>query len=115
MKALNELFSVPFGTCHQCDKTSRILLQYKDIEASFRINDFLSFRKLINRIDLRHKLFDLTDEGDYASVEVPKLNLYQKLGLCEFIQLRELVNGTHFAIELNSMLHEVLYQDSAIA
>ncbi|PWJ55928.1 hypothetical protein CLV98_11222 [Dyadobacter jejuensis] len=85
------------------------------MHASFRILDFLHFRSLINRIDLHSKLFDLSDEADYECIEAPCLNLYHKLPLCEFIQVRELVNGTHFAIELNSMLHVALYQDPSMA
>lgn len=82
------------------------------MEACFRIQDFLNFRRFINKIDIRSKIFDLSDESDYEFVEAPQLNIYQKLTLCELIQLRELVNGTHFAIELNSMIHELLYQES---
>ncbi|CAG4993039.1 hypothetical protein DYBT9275_01091 [Dyadobacter sp. CECT 9275] len=84
------------------------------MEASFKIQDFLNFRRVINNIDIRSKIFDLSDESDYQFIEAPRLNIYQKLTLCELIQLRELVNGTHFAIELNSLLHEVLYQESEL-
>lgn len=84
------------------------------MEAAFRIHDFLNFRRFINKIDIQSRLFDLSDESDYEFVEAPQVNVYQKLTLCELIQLRELVNGTHFAIELNSMLHEVLYSESEL-
>lgn len=84
------------------------------MEASFRIQDFLNFRRLVNKIDIRSKLFDLSDDSDYQFIEAPQLNIYKKLSLCELIQLRELVNGTHFSIELNSLLHEILYQESEL-
>ncbi|HEV7381919.1 MAG TPA: hypothetical protein VGN64_19110 [Dyadobacter sp.] len=84
------------------------------MEAPFRIHDFLNFRRFINKIDIRSRLFDLSDESDYEFVEAPQVNIYKKLTLCELIQLRELVNGTHFAIELNSMLHELLYSESEL-
>jgi hypothetical protein len=89
-------------------------MYFGDMEASFRIQDFLNFRRFINKIDIHSRLFDLSDESDYEFVEAPQLNIYQKLTLCELIQLRELVNGTHFAIELNSLLHELLYQESEL-
>jgi hypothetical protein len=89
-------------------------MNFGDMEASFRIQDFLNFRRFINKIDIHSRLFDLSDESDYEFVEAPQLNIYQKLTLCELIQLRELVNGTYFAIELNSLLHELLYQESEL-
>jgi hypothetical protein len=110
----NELFSTSKGYSFQCDTNSRIVVRFGDMEASFRIQDFLNFRRFINQIDIHSKIFDLSDESDYEFVEAPQVNIYQKLTLCEVIQLRELVNGTHFAIELNSLLHELLYQESEL-
>ena len=104
----NELFSTSKGFSFQCDKSSKIVVHFGEMIASFRIQDFLSFRRLVNNIDIRSRLFDLSDESDYEFVEAPQLNICQKLTLCELIQLRDLVNGTHFAIELNSLLHNIL-------
>jgi hypothetical protein len=108
----NELFSTAKGFSVQCDLTSKIILHFGDLKASFKIRDFLNFRRVVNNIDIRSKIFDLSDESDYEFVEAPQLNLHHKLTLCELVQLRELVNGTHFAIELNSMLHELLFLES---
>lgn len=110
----NELFSTAKGYSVQCDLTSRIILHFGEIQAPFKILDFLNFRRFINSIDIHSKLFDLSDESDYEFVEVPRLNMGHKMTLCEVIQLRELVNGTHFAIELNSMLHEVLFSEQEL-
>ena len=111
VKALNELHSTATGYSLQCDKTCRIILHFGTIEASFRIQDLLTFGRFLNGIDIRSKIFDLSDSSDYEYIESPQQNISQKLMLCEFIQLRDLVNGTHFAIELNSMLHTILYQE----
>jgi hypothetical protein len=110
----NELFSTAKGCSVQCDLTSKIILHFGDLKASFRIGDFLNFRRAVNKIDIQSKLFDLSDESDYEFVEAPQLNLSHKLTLCELIQLRELVNGTYFAIELNSLLHQLLYTESEL-
>ena len=110
----NELFSTAKGYSVQCDLTSRIVLHFGEIKAPFKILDFLNFRRFINSIDIHSKIFDLSDESDYEFVEAPQLNIGHKMTLCEVIQLRELVNGTHFAIELNSMLHQVLYTEQEL-
>ena len=110
----NELFSTAKGYSVQCDLTSRIILHFGEIKAPFKILDFLNFRRFINSIDIHSKIFDLSDESDYEFVEAPQLSIGHKMTLCEVIQLRELVNGTHFAIELNSMLHQVLYSEQEL-
>lgn len=114
MNTRNELFSTSKGHSFQCDRSSKIVLHFEEIQATFRIQDFLSFRRVINNIDIRSKIFDLSDESDYEFIEAPQLNIYQKLTLCQLIQLRELVNGTHFAIELNSLLHTLLFTESEL-
>ena len=110
----NELFSTSKGFSFQCDKSSRIVICFGEMIASFRIQDFLNFRRLVNNIDIKSRIFDLSDESDFEFVEAPQLNINQKLTLCELIQLRELVNGTHFAIELNSLLHTILYVEQEL-
>jgi len=114
VKNPNELFSTSKGFSFQCDITSRIIVNFGEMEAAFKIHDFLNFRRFINKIDIQSRLFDLSDESDYEFVEAPQLNIYQRLTLCELIQLRDLINGTHFAIELNSLLHQLLYQESEL-
>jgi hypothetical protein len=110
----NELFSTSKGHSFQCDRQSKIVVHFGEIEASFRIQDFLNFRRFVNTIDIRSKIYDLSDESDFEFVEAPQLNLYHKLTLCELIQLRDLINGTHFALELNSLIHELIYQESEL-
>lgn len=114
VKHPNELFSTSKGFSFQCDKSSRIVINFGEMVASFRIQDFLNFRRVVNNIDIKSKIFDLSDESDFEFVEAPQLNINQKLTLCELIQLRDLVNGTHFAIELNSLLHSILYVESEL-
>jgi len=114
VKHPNELFSTSKGFSFQCDKTSRIVVHFGEMIASFRIHDFLNFRRFVNNIDIKSRLFDLSDESDFEFVEGPQLNINQKLTLCELIQLRDLVNGTHFAIELNSLLHSILYVEQEL-
>ncbi len=110
-----ELFTTDFGLAYQCDHTSKIIFEFKNVIASFKIQDFLNFRRLVNSIDIRSKLFDLSDESDFQFIEAPRLNLYEKLTLCELIQLRDLINGAHFSIELNSLIHTTLYQNLDLA
>src|SRR5690606_8899850 len=102
----SELFRTSKGFAYQCDVTNRIIIKFDDYELSLRIQQFQCLRRSLNNINIKDKLFDLSDESDYLTIEAP-LRSFQ-LTLCETIQLRELVNGTYFALQLNSMLHQLL-------
>jgi len=101
-----ELFRTSKGFSYQCDVTDRIIIHFDSFEMSLKIQQFQCLRRSLNNINIKDKLFDLSDESDYLTVEAPT-NCFQ-LTLCETIQLRELVNGTYFALQLNSMLHQIL-------
>jgi hypothetical protein len=103
-----ELYGNDKGETWQCDLTNSIGLQFGDWQVRFSARDFLTFCRHVNQFDIRALLFDLSDACDYQMVEAPKNALSHRLTLCELIQLRDLVNGTKFALELESMLHEVL-------
>ncbi len=103
-----ELFQTSKGISYQCDVTNRIILKFDNFELNLRIQQFQCLRRSLNQIDIRGRLFDLSDDSDHFFVEAPMVSFREKLTLCEIIQLRELVNGTYFALELNSMLHKLL-------
>lgn len=110
-----ELFQTGKGVAVQCDITERIYVRFGEIQADFRIHEFLNFRRSINNIDIRSKLFNLSDECDFQYIESPRQTFAQNFTLCEVIQLRELINGAHFALELNSVIREALYSNVSSA
>lgn len=105
---LSELYSTSKGKAFQCDLTNSIVLHFKDYTWKFSVSDFLLFRKHIHAVDLRELLFNLSDECDFVSLNHARLSASVTLTLCDLIQLRELVDGTRFSLELVSLIHEVL-------
>ncbi len=105
---LTELYSTSRGKAFQCDLTNSIVLNFKEFTWKFSVSDFLLFRKHIHAVDLRELLFNLSDECDFVSLHHARLSSAVTLTLCDLIQLRELVDGTRFSLELVSLIHEVL-------
>ncbi len=105
---MTELYRTSKGVTYQCDVTNRIYLQFGEISASFKIKDFFIFRRTVKTVNIHEMIFNLSDEYDFEWIESPKGNIAQKLTLCEIIQLRDLLDGTKFTLELNSVLHETL-------
>jgi hypothetical protein len=110
-----ELYRNEKGVAWQCDLTNTIAIEFGDMEVRFRVHDFAVFRRKVNSIDIKAMLFDLSDACDDCLIEAPKNQLSHRLTLCELIQLRDLLNGAKFALDLGSMLHEALGDVQVIA
>jgi hypothetical protein len=107
-----ELYQNTKGVVFQCDRSNRINLFFLNLKAQFKIQDFVKFRRDVNKIDIKSKLMDISDECDYELIQTPQYNISERLTLCELIQLRDLVNGAQFALDLNSLLHQILYSEA---
>ena len=114
MNLTNELYRTAKGTSWQCDLTNRIHLQFGDTEVAFKMRDFSAFQRKVQAVDIYKRIYDLSDDGDFEVIETPQHGLSLQLTLCELIQLRELLNGTRFALKLNSLLHEALGEVSLL-
>lgn len=105
---MTELYVTPKGTTYQCDLSDRICLHFGEISASFKVRDFFIFRRTVKTVNIHQMIFNLGDEYDFEWIESPQNGISKQFALCEIIQLRELLDGTKFALELNSVLHETL-------
>ncbi|MCU0325091.1 MAG: hypothetical protein MUF45_07530 [Spirosomaceae bacterium] len=105
---IHELYTTPKGSVHQCDLTDKIYLTFKDSVLAFKIQDFLMFRRKVHAVDIHEMIFNLSDKYDFEVIESQQYQFSLKLTLCDIIQLRELLDGARFTIEMYSMLHEVL-------
>lgn len=110
--AFHELYQNSKGSTWQCDLTNKIHVHFNGMVASFKIHDFLAFRRKVSSIDIHQMIFNLSDDFDYELVEAPQAQLSWELTLCEIVQLRDLLDGTKFVLSLNSMLYEVLGEEA---
>lgn len=104
----HELYTTSKGSTWQCDLTNKIYLNFKGGILGFKIQDFLSFRRKVQAVDIHEMIFNISDKYDFEIIDFPQNQLSLKLTLCDIVQLRELLDGARFAIEVYSMLHEVL-------
>jgi hypothetical protein len=104
----SELYATAKGRSFQCDLSNSLYIEFKEYTWKFTLNDFLLFRKYLRAVDVKELIFNLSDECDVVSLHHARLATTFTLTLCDVIQLRELVDGTKFSLELVSMIHEVL-------
>lgn len=105
----NELYANEKGITYQCDQTARIVVVFGGSIIAFKINDFLVFKRKVEGVDLHAMIFNTSDEYDFEIIEAPTANLSFKLTLCDLVHLRDLLAGTQFMLDLNSLLHERIY------
>ena len=105
---MTELYKTTKGSTYQCDVTNRICIHFGETVAAFNIKDFLIFRRSMKTINIHDMIFNLSDAYDFEWIHSPKKEISKKLTLCEIIQLRDLLDGTKFSIDLNSILQEKL-------
>lgn len=107
----NILFETEKGYSYQCDLTNSIIINFVDTVSSYKIHDFLIFQRKVNSVDILNMLYDLSDHSDAQLIETTKKNFSRNLTICEIVQLRELLNGTKFTLNLHSMLCNILKVD----
>jgi hypothetical protein len=105
------LFETEKGYSYQCDLTNSIIINFVDTVSSYKIHDFLIFQRKVNNVDILNMLYDLSDQSDAQLIETTKRNFSRNLTICEIVQLRELLNGTKFTLNLHSMLCNILKGD----
>ena len=104
----NELYKTQKGVSWQCDLTDKVYLQFGEIITAFKVQDFFIFRRKVNSVDIHEMIFNLSDDYDFELIESPKNGFSHQLTLCEIVQLRDLLDGTKFSLDMNTMLFEVL-------
>lgn len=102
------LFETEKGFSYQCDITNSIVLDFGGTVSKYKVQDFLIFQRKVNSVDVLNMLYDLSDKADLQLIETTKRNFSHKLTICEIVQLRELLNGTKFTLNLHSILSDVL-------
>ncbi|MFN4147425.1 MAG: hypothetical protein ACK4GN_16480 [Runella sp.] len=104
-----ELYANAKGRTFQCDRTARIIIEFGEVVVAFKVKDFLAFKRKVDSVDIHAMIFNLSDDYDFEVIEAPHANLSLKLPLCDLIALRDLLSGTKFMLDLNSLLYERIY------
>lgn len=101
---LNELFKTDHGAVYQCNKKNCYWLDFKGEKSSFKVNDFLRFKECLEAIDVDSLLADSSRSADFTIIMPFRCNRCFLLSALDIINLKEILCGARFMIELNSVL-----------
>jgi len=105
---VEEVFSTAAGTVYQCSRKNCFWLAYNNSTTSFSVSDFLKFKKRIDTIDVERMLNDTTRSSDFEIVMPFRTERCFILSVENILELRELLDGAKFMIELNSVVRTCL-------
>lgn len=103
-----EVFKTECGSVSQCNKTNAYLLNYAGAVTSFRARDFIDFIKRVNNVDVEEMIFSTCSVTDVTILMPPYCDRSFVLTLTEILNLRALLSGAKFTLQLHSVLCERL-------
>lgn len=92
----------------QCNSKNCFWLEFAGDATPFRIADFLSFKKQVEDINIEAMLADTSRNADYAVLMPFRSQRCFVLTVSELLALKELLQGTMFMLELNSVVKSCL-------
>jgi len=105
---LIEVYKTQHGGVYQCNTKNAFCLEFGNSRSFFKISDFLNFIKKINGIDIAEMAKNTSRHADIAIVMPHYTERCFVLTITDVINLREIVNGAKFMLQLNSILRECM-------
>ncbi|MFC3196898.1 hypothetical protein ACFOET_04650 [Parapedobacter deserti] len=103
-----EVYKTDHGAVYQCSRQNCYWLEFAGSTTSFRVSDFFGFKKNIDAIDISAMIIDPSRTADFTIVMPFRTPRCFVLGINDVLNLRELLDGAKFMIELNSVVQSCL-------
>ncbi len=103
-----EIYKTDHGAVYQCSRQNCYWLEFAGDTTAFKVGDFFSFKKKIDGIDISTMIIDPSRTADFTIVMPFRTPRCFVLDINDVLNLRELLNGAKFMIELNSVVNECL-------
>lgn len=111
---VEEVFKTDRGAVYQCSRKNCYWLEFQESTTAFRISDFFSFKKRIESIDVALMLADASRKSDFELVMPYRTDRCFMLSVQDILDLREILTGAKFMIELNSEVKKILRKDNIL-
>lgn len=112
---VEEVFTTVHGAVYQCSRKNCYWLDFQNTTTSFKVGDFFFFKKCIDKIDVEKMICDSSRSSDFEIVMPFRTDRCFLLTIEDILNLREILAGAKFVLELNGEIRSVLQRDSMIA
>lgn len=100
------VFQTSNAALYQNDFNNNFELSFFNEQLTFRVCEFISFKKKIGQLNLSELLE--VDSPDLEIIHLPHCDRIIALDIFEILELRELLSGAFTMLNLNSIIHERL-------
>lgn len=111
---VEEVFKTDNGSVYQCSRKNCYWLEFQDSTTSFSVSDFFNFKKSIDAIDVEKMLIDASRSSDYEIVMPFRTDRCFLLTIEDILNLREILAGAKFMLELNGQIKSFLRRGSVL-
>ncbi len=108
---VEKVFHTESGAVYQCSRKNCYWLEFQGSTTAFRISDFFHFKKCIDRIDIDAMINDLSRTSDFEVIMPHRTDRCFILSVQDILNLREILSGAKFMIELNSDIKKILRRE----
>ncbi|MFD1769948.1 DUF6686 family protein [Sphingobacterium suaedae] len=112
---VEEVYKGANGAVYQCSRKNCYWLEFQQTTTSFKISDFFQFKRRIDAIDIASMLDDSSRSADFEIVMPFRTERCFLLSVQDVLQLRDILAGAKFMIELNSEIKKMLRRDAVLA
>lgn len=103
-----EIYKTEYGAVYQCSRKNCYWLDFQGKTTAFNVRDFLFFKKRLDQIDVEKMLHNSSRTFDFEIIMPFRTERIFILTVSEILQLRAILNGAKFMIELNSEIRRCL-------
>lgn len=108
---VEKVFHTENGAVYQCSRKNCYWLDFQDSTTAFRVSDFFHFKKCIDRIDIFSMISDTSRTSDFEVIMPHRTERCFILSVQDILNLREILSGAKFMIELNSDVKKILRKE----
>lgn len=112
---VEEVFKTTHGAVYQCSRKNCYWLEFQQTTTAFKISDFFLFKKRIDALDIARMLADTSRAADFEIIMPHRTERCFILSVQDILNLKEILAGAKFMIELNSEVKKILRKDCVLA
>ncbi|MFZ4861850.1 DUF6686 family protein [Sphingobacterium sp. Mn56C] len=112
---VEEVFKTAQGSVYQCSRKNCYFLEFLGGTTAFNVRDFFRLKKHIDAIDVEQMICDASRTADFEIVMPFRSDRCFILDVQDILNLRELLAGAKFMLELNGQINSILRRGAVMA
>ena len=112
---VEEVYKTSHGAVYQCSRKNCYWLDFQGSTTSFKVSDFFVFKRSIDQVDIEAMLSNSARSFDFEVIMPFRTERCFLLSVEDVLNLRELLAGAKFMLELNGQIRSILRRNAVLA